>query len=313
MTIAIRPLPERDLDAADRIFRLAFGTFLGLPDPLQFAGDADFLRTRWRANPSAVLGAYDGAQLVGSNVASRWGSFGFFGPLTVLPQLWDKAVGQALLSETMRLYEQWGTRSVGLFTFPHSTKHIHVYQKYGFWPQALTPVLALAPAPRQMPAHVASYAALAPTERGAALAACRALANEIDAGLDLSAEIESVERQRLGDTLLVREGHELAAFAVCHAGAGSEAGSGTVYVKFAAVRPGAAAAPHFEALLDACEAYAGERGMPTLLAGVNTARSEAYRALLRRGFRARMNGVAMLRPHAPGTLRAGCYVLDDWR
>jgi pimeloyl-ACP methyl ester carboxylesterase len=30
----IRPLAETDLAAADRIFRLAFGTFVGLPDPL---------------------------------------------------------------------------------------------------------------------------------------------------------------------------------------------------------------------------------------------------------------------------------------
>lgn len=313
MTLSIRPLSERDLDAADRIFRLAFGTFLGLPDPLQFAGDTDFVRTRWRAAPASVLGAYEGSRLVGSNFASRWGSFGFFGPLTVVPELWDKSVGKALLAETMRLYDDWRTPSVGLFTFPHSTKHVHLYQKHGFWPQALTPVMALSTAKRSMPAGAASYVALPSSERAAALAECRALAHAIQPGLDLGAEIESVERQRLGDTLLVREHGELVAFAVCHAGAGSEAGSGTVYVKFAAVRAGAEAARHFEALLDACESYASERGMGTLLAGVNTARIEAYRALLRRGFKAQMNGVAMLRPHAPGTLRAGCYVLDDWR
>ena len=35
--VAIRPLRETELDAADRIFREAFGTFVGLPDPLRFA------------------------------------------------------------------------------------------------------------------------------------------------------------------------------------------------------------------------------------------------------------------------------------
>ena len=44
---------EEDLDAADRVMRLAFGTFLGLPDPLTFMGDADYVRTRWIADPSA--------------------------------------------------------------------------------------------------------------------------------------------------------------------------------------------------------------------------------------------------------------------
>lgn len=46
MHIDIRPLREADLPEADRIFRLAFGTFLGMPEPLAFAGDADYVSTR---------------------------------------------------------------------------------------------------------------------------------------------------------------------------------------------------------------------------------------------------------------------------
>jgi hypothetical protein len=55
--ITIRPLRENDLPDADRIFRLAFGAFIGLPDPLTFAGDADLVRTRWLADPFSALGA----------------------------------------------------------------------------------------------------------------------------------------------------------------------------------------------------------------------------------------------------------------
>jgi hypothetical protein len=33
LPVAVRPLQEADLEAADRVMRLAFGTFLGLPDP----------------------------------------------------------------------------------------------------------------------------------------------------------------------------------------------------------------------------------------------------------------------------------------
>jgi hypothetical protein len=43
----VRPLKQNDLPHADRIFRLAFGTFLGLPDPTQFCASADYVRTRW--------------------------------------------------------------------------------------------------------------------------------------------------------------------------------------------------------------------------------------------------------------------------
>jgi hypothetical protein len=50
-----------------------------------------------------------------------------------------------------------------------------------------------------------------------------------------------------------------------------------------------------------------------MVAGVNTARHEAYRTLLEQGFRSVLNGVAMQRPNAPGFNRPDCYVLDDWR
>ena len=47
--VSVRPVQEEDLPVADRILRLAFGTFLGLPDPRTFMGDADYVRTRWLA------------------------------------------------------------------------------------------------------------------------------------------------------------------------------------------------------------------------------------------------------------------------
>ncbi len=78
--LIVNSLPATDLGEADRIFRIAFGTFLGLPNPMEFSGDADYIRTRWIADPSAAFGAYLGNELVGSNFATRWGSVAFFGP-----------------------------------------------------------------------------------------------------------------------------------------------------------------------------------------------------------------------------------------
>jgi hypothetical protein len=82
-------------------------------------------------------------------------------------------------------------------------------------------------------------------------------------------------------------------------------------VKFAAVHPGAAS--EFEGLLDAIEALAAERGVQRITAGVNTARRDAYRRMVARGFRAGLVGVAMQRPDSPGTLRPDLYIIDDWR
>ena len=38
--IIVRRLTENNIPTADRIYRLAFGTFVGLHDPMQFSGDA---------------------------------------------------------------------------------------------------------------------------------------------------------------------------------------------------------------------------------------------------------------------------------
>src|SRR5262245_51480916 len=74
MEITVRPLREADLPAADRIFRLAFGTFLGLPEPARFGGDTDYVRSRWLADPTAAFAAELHGEVVGSNFASEWGS-----------------------------------------------------------------------------------------------------------------------------------------------------------------------------------------------------------------------------------------------
>ena len=80
-------LDEKDLPEAARIVRLAFGTFIGAPDPETFWADRDYVYGRQRAAHVASFGATLDGKLVGSNFATNWGSVGFFGPLTVRPDL----------------------------------------------------------------------------------------------------------------------------------------------------------------------------------------------------------------------------------
>ncbi len=64
--VHVRPLAAEDLDEADRICRVAFGTFLQVPEPETFFGDAELVRTRWKADPGAALAAeLDGIGLGG--------------------------------------------------------------------------------------------------------------------------------------------------------------------------------------------------------------------------------------------------------
>src|SRR5438874_1850521 len=101
LDVSIRPMQEADLIEARRIFRIAFGTFIGVPDPETFWADREYIFTRWRADPQAALVAEANSTVAGSNFATRWGSFGFFGPLTIRPELWNRRIAQKLLASTM--------------------------------------------------------------------------------------------------------------------------------------------------------------------------------------------------------------------
>jgi GNAT superfamily N-acetyltransferase len=313
MQIRTRPLEHRDLDEAERIMRLAFGTFLGLPDPMKMFGDSDIAHTRFRAAPDSAVAADADNKLVGSNFVTNWGSFGFFGPLSVEPRLWNEGVAQRLLEPTIQLFEKWGCRHTGLFTFSHSAKHIGLYQKFDFWGRFLTPVMSKQVAPVTNQHGHTRFSELPANEKESAIAGCGETTGAIYEGLDVAREIRAVDSQRLGDTILMLEGSKVSAFAVCHVGPKTEAGSGSCYVKFAAVRPGTSAQSNFESLLNSCETYAATQGVGRLEAGVNMGRNEAYRIMLGRGFRTDLIGVAMEKGNAPGFNRPGIFVIDDWR
>ena len=309
----VRPLRESDLAAADQIMRVAFGTFLGVPDPASFMGDAGYVRTRWKANPDAAFAAEIDSELVGSNFATHWGSVGFFGPLTIRPDLWDRGVGTLLMEPVLACFEQWQIKHAGLFTFAQSQKHIGLYQKFGFYPRFLTAIMSKPVEPCGRAPVWTKFSDASTSDRAAIIERCRELTHAIYDGLDVEREIRAVADQKLGDTVLLWDESQLTGFAVCHCGPGTEAGSGVCYVKFGVVRPDSAAGENFNSLLDACEDLATSQKLSVLIAGVNTARHEAYRQMLARGFRAERLGVAMAKPNETGYNRPGVYLIDDWR
>lgn len=313
MNATIRPLREGDLRTARRIISLAFGTFLGAPEPEKFWSDLDYPGTRWLADPTSAFGAEIDGELVGSNFATRWGSVGFFGPLTVRPDLWARGVGKQLMEPIMGCFDTWKVKHAGLFTFAHSQKHVGLYQKYGFWPRFLTAIMSKAVQPTKRESQWSKYSEIPESEREGCLRACRALTDALYAGLDLEREIHAAYTQGLGETVLLWDDRELVGFAVCHCGPDTEAGNNKCYIKFGAVRRGPTGGELFDQLLDACEALAAARGISRLEAGVNMARHEAYRKMLERSFRTDIQGVAMHRQNEPGYNLPEVYLIDDWR
>lgn len=315
------------IEQANKIMKLAFGTFLGLPESVSFIGDADYAHTRYHADPSAALVAEINGNIVGSNFLLHWGSVGVFGPLSVHPELWDKGVAKRLLEETMNIFTKWQIRHAGLFTFAQSAKNVNLYQKFGFWPRFLTaimskPVLLQSIHEPPMDIKWTRYSELTTSlKREKAIEACRELTNELYPGLDLRKEIYSVENQRLEDTILIYEKRNnddddtstLIALAICHCGPRTEAGSETCYIKYGAIRPDENASKHFGYLLDVCELFSKTQGLSRIVAGANTARHNAYRKMIERNFRTDLQGVAMHRPNEAGYCRGDVYLIDDWR
>ena len=310
--VVIRPLLPSDLDEADRVARLAFGTFLGLADPLSVFGDAEPVRSRFAAQPNwAFVAELDGG-IVGSNFATRWGSFGFFGPLSVRPDLWDRGIAQQLMAPIIELFDGWRLRQAGLFTFAESAKHVGLYQRFGFWPQHLTAVMAKAIGGADAGEDATRYSEIPEAGRAGILERCRELTGSIFEGLDLEREIRAAEAHGLGDTVLLVDGSAVVGLAVAHCGAG-EAGSGACFIKFGVVRSGSESAELFERLLAGCDRLARERGAVRVVAGTSTARHDAYRRLMELGYRTQFQGVRMQRPDDPGYCRREVWAIDDLR
>lgn len=302
MTKTVRALRKNELGEADRIFRLAFGTFIGLPDPMAFCAGQDYVNSRFHANPEGALALEIDGQFAGSNFVANWGSFGTFGPISVRPEYWNGGAAQAMLAPTMELFANWGANDAGLFTFSQSPKHLALYQKFDFWPRHLIGVMSKPLATREAAEPLVA----------ASVADCRELTDSIFPGLDAAVEIRSVAAQNIGETVCIA-GDRLDAYAICHYGPGSEAAPGACYIKFAAARPGAGIEQRFDRLLNACEAMAATRGLERLDAGVAMERSAAYRHLLDRGWRIARTAIAMHKGNRPAFNRPDVYVLDDWR
>jgi len=323
MESVIRSLKEADLGEADRVSRLSFGTFLGLPDPMSFFGDADFISTRFRADPSLSLAAEVDGNFVGSNFIANWGSVGVFGPLTVHPDFWDKSIAKRLLDKTMEILKELKTKHIGIFTFSNSPKHVHLYQKYDFWPRFLTAVMSKPVKAEytmedgQELISWTKYSDMKKERPSEILDYCYSLTDSIYEGLDLKVEIQSVANQKLGDTILLTDnkGNKLLGLAVCHCGPKTEAGSNTCYVKFGSViaSEDKSESANFDELIKCCEHFAATQGLSKLAAGVNLGNLAAYRKMISKGFRTEFQGVMMTKNNDPGYHIEDVYAIDDWR
>ena len=311
-SISIRPLSEGDLREAGSILRRAFATQFGMP-PDTFWTDRDFIMGRWMANPSLAFGAWMEDRLVGSSLGTSWGSLGVFGPISTHPDTWNRGTARLLIPPVIERLNALGTRHIALFTAAESTKHVALYQGFGFWPRFLTAIMTRPVDPKKIVGESVRYSAIAEGDQAHWLDGCRALTNEVRDGLDLTTEIRTACTYGHGDSIFLAKGTRLEAMAFCEYGPSSPAGAGSCLIRFAALHPDSGTEMLFSRLLNACERLAADQGLKQVVACVNAGRPKAYRHLLAMGFRARRNGVTMHRPNEDSYSQIAGFVLDDLR
>jgi hypothetical protein len=248
---------------------------------------------------------------------------GIFGPLTVHPDFWDKSIAKLLLNRTMEIFEQLETKHIGIFTFSQSSKHIHLYQKYDFWPRFLTAIMSKPVRSEHATNDTIrriswkKYSDIEKEKRREALGNCYSLTDSIYSGLDLKIEILSVANQKLGDTILLidNKDNKLVGIAICHCGPNTEAGSNTCYIKFGSVisSEDRSESTNFNELIECCEQFAASQGLTKLVGGVNIGNIAAYRKMISKGFRTESQGVMMTKNNNPGYHLEDVYAIDDWR
>ena len=315
--VVIRHMTEEDIQEADRIIRLAFGTFRGHEDPENYRADSMYAYPRYNADPSASFVAELNGKIIGSNFGLHWGSVGIFGPLTIHPEYWNKGIGSKLMESVVRCFEKWGVTHSGAMTFANSPKHINLYRKFGYHPRFLIPVMSKKIEPKSIPSNSKStwlrYSESKENQEKY-LEECSQVTNTIYPGLDLELEIKTVDKMNLGDTvILVDQSKEIVGFAICHCGINTEAGNDKCYVKFGTVKANSDSQGNFMNLLNACEEFAISKGLSTLIAGVSVGRYNAYQSMLHQNFSIDFLGVSLHRPNNDAYSIADRYVIDDWR
>ncbi len=308
----ISPLNENQLAEADRIFRLAFGTRNQLPDPMKFDGDAERIKTRFRASNVLSWGATVDGSLIGTAFGTVWGNFAWLGPLSVHPDQWNNHIAQHILEVAIPSLDKPTQRHQALFTVAESAKHLNLYRKYGYYPWFLTMVMEKNIGVVKEIDYI-KFSAISDENRTDLIKDLKTITDTIYEGLDLSEEILAVFSRNLGDTIVIDRGGKPSGFAVCHFGPGTEATSNKAYVKFAAVKSGKNAPKDLEILIEAIESCVKNIGLRYVNVGVNSGRRAAYGMLLNKGYRSIQQGIAMHRPDEPAYDKPEIYALDDWR
>ena len=242
------------------------------------------------------------------NMVHRSGVEGWMGPLAVHPDYQGQGIGKMVVSSGVEWLKRQGAQVIGLETMPRTMDNVGFYSTLGFVPGHLTVTVTLEAARAGIQSTTVS--SLNPHERELALRQCRALLDKLAPGYDYTREILLTAQHDLGDTLFVRKGFDVLAFAICHSVPLVE---GRATEEMRALKMVAKSETDFDHLVTQLCAHARVRAARRVAIRVQGQYGNVYRRLIGRGARVRWTDLRMsLHDYAEARPADGGIVLSNW-
>jgi GNAT superfamily N-acetyltransferase len=153
-------------------------------------------------------------EIAAFNMVHRSGVEGWMGPLAVRTEHQGSGTGKDVVEQGIAWLRREGASVIGLETMPRTMDNIGFYSGLGFAPGRLTITLTLEAAGADRAPELLGR--LNARDRDDELLAAHALVDRVLPGYDFTRELALTHSLALGDTVLLRQGDELAGFALCH-------------------------------------------------------------------------------------------------
>jgi GNAT superfamily N-acetyltransferase len=264
------------------------------------------------AGAGAMLWRDDRGRVVAFNVAHLSGTEAWMGPLAVHPEHQGHGLGKTVVNAGIEMLKASGATVIGLETMPRTMDNIGFYSSLGLNPGHLTltvtvdGVFGVAMKGRL---RTVRLGALAGDEMDDVIRQCHSLTDSLAKGYDFTREIRLTEELALGDTILLYDGDDLVAFAVCHSVPLVE---GRVREELRVLKLVARNGDDFEVLVTALSDHARRSGTRRVALRVQGQYREAYRRLINRGARVRWSDLRMTMEGFPEVVPVNGIVLSNW-
>lgn len=255
----------------------------------------------------AMLWRDDRDEVVAFNMVHCSGREGWMGPLAIRPEWQGAGLGKAVVGAGVTWLKREATSVIGLETMPRTMDNIGFYSSLDFVPGPLTVTLSLDATVGASPPML--FGRLATIERADLLDEARALVQAQLPGYDFTREIQLTEDFALGDTVLVREGSRLVAFALCHSVPLVE---GRIRDELRVLKLVADSAGAFATLCRALSDFARRSGTRRVAIRMQGAYPDAYRHLIAIGARVRWTDLRMSLAGYEEPRAASGVVLSNW-